>query len=302
MIHVGQQVGLKRPMQRKLHAIFASAMGAVFAIFASGGAHAAEDVGIAKDWQMGFQVAASPVMERIDSLHDFLLIIITLITLFVLFLLLYCIFKFNEKANPTPSKTTHNTLLEVAWTGIPILILIVIAVPSFKLLYFMDRHENPDMTIKVTGHQWYWSYEYPDHGNFTFDSYMLQDDDLQPGQPRLLSVDEEVVLPVDTNIRILQTAGDVIHNWAMPALGLKQDAIPGRTNENWVRITKPGKYYGQCSELCGVGHAYMPAVIRAVSKEEFATWVEQAKEQYAKVDGYEDEADKPDVKLAQAAQ
>jgi len=290
-------------MQRKLHAIYASILGAVFAVLASGTAQADQDVGIAVPWQMGFQEAASPVMERIDSLHDFLLIVITLITLFVLALLVYCIFKFNEKANPTPSKTTHNALLEVAWTGIPILILIVIAVPSFKLLYFMDRHENPDMTIKVTGHQWYWSYEYPDNGNFTFDSYMIPDEDLQPGQPRLLSVDEEVVLPVDTNIRILQTAGDVIHNWAMPALGLKQDAIPGRVNENWVRITKPGKYYGQCSELCGVGHAYMPAVIRAVSKEEFAAWVEKAKDQYAKVDGYEDDAaDKPNVKLAQAAQ
>ncbi len=279
-------------MNRFVHGFFTALAG----LIAAGEARAQEVLGIAKDWQIDFQDAYSPVMERIDSFHDLLLIIITLITLFVLTLLLICIFKYNEKANPVPSRTTHNTLLEVAWTGIPILILIGIAVPSFKLLYFMDRHENPDMTLKVVGHQWYWSYEYPDHGNFTFDSVLIPEEELKPGQPRLLATDNDVVLPVDANIRVLQTAGDVIHNWAMPALGLKQDAVPGRVNENWVRITKPGVYYGQCSELCGTGHAYMPITIRAVSKPEFAAWVKRAREEFARVGG----ADPERVKLADA--
>lgn len=237
--------------------------------------------GHASPWQLGFIDAASPVMEDINEFHNLLLVIITAITLFVLALLVYVVVKFNEKANPVPSKTTHNTLLEVAWTGVPILILIVIAVPSFKLLFFMDRHENPDMTLKVTGHQWYWSYEYPDHGGFGFDSNLIEEEDLQPGQPRLLAVDNEVVLPIDTNIRVLQTSDDVFHNWAIPAFGLKLDTVPGRINENWVRITKPGKYYGQCSELCGVRHAFMPITVHAVSKEEFAAWVEKAKTEFA---------------------
>ena len=237
--------------------------------------------GIATPWQMNFQEAASPVMERIEDFHNLLFWIITIITLFVLVLLIYVIVKFNEKANPVPSKTTHNTFIEVLWTVVPIIILVVIAVPSFKLLFFQDKYENPDMTLKVVGHQWYWSYKYPDQGNFGFDSQMVQAEDLKPGQPRLLTVDNTVVLPIDTNIRVLQTADDVIHNWAMPAFGMKLDAIPGRTNENWVRITKPGDYYGQCSELCGVGHAYMPIHVKAVSKEEFAAWVVTAKAKYA---------------------
>jgi len=236
---------------------------------------------MARPWQMTFQDAVSPVAERIHSFHDLLFWIITAITLFVLALLIYVIVKFNEKANPVPSKTTHNTFIEVVWTVVPIVILVVIAVPSFKLLFFMDKHENPDMTLKVTGHQWYWSYEYPDHGAFKFDSQMVQKEDLKPGQPRLLTVDNFVVLPVDTNIRVLQTSDDVIHNWAMPSMGLKLDTVPGRINENWVRITKPGDYYGQCSELCGVGHAFMPIHIKAVPKQEFTAWVQSAQKKFA---------------------
>lgn len=270
-------------MTLRLHALITGAALSIISFCGSAFVFAGSALadGIAKPWQMTFQEAASPVMEQVDSFHDLLFWIITAITLFVLFLLIYVIVKFNEKANPVPSKTTHNTFIEVVWTVVPILILIVIAVPSFKLLFFQDRHENPDMTLKVVGHQWYWSYQYPDHGDFGFDSQMIQTEDLKPGQPRLLSVDNFVVLPVDTNIRVLQTADDVIHNWAMPAFGLKLDAVPGRTNENWVRITKPGDYYGQCSELCGIGHAFMPIHVKAVSKEEFAVWVKSAQEKFA---------------------
>ena len=267
-----------KTMTFRLHALFAGAF--AFLLWISGDAHA-EGLGMARPWQMTFQDAVSPVMEQINAFHNLLFWIITAITLFVLALLIYVIVKFNEKANPVPSKTTHNTFIEVVWTVVPIIILVVIAVPSFKLLFFMDKHHNPDMTLKVTGHQWYWSYQYPDHGGFSFLSQMVPDSDLKPGQPRLLTVDNEVVLPIETNIRILQTSNDVIHNWAMPSMGLKLDTVPGRTNENWVRITKPGVYYGQCSELCGVGHAYMPITIRAVSKADFAAWVGTAQKKFA---------------------
>jgi len=233
-------------------------------------------------WQMGFQPAATPVMEKIQEFHDLLLYIIVAITIFVLALLVYVSVRFNEKANPVPSKTTHNTWLEVAWTVIPIVILVVISVPSLKLLYFMDKTHNPEMTLKVTGHQWYWSYEYPDDGGFAFDSFMVDEEDLEEGQPRLLSVDEEVVLPINTDIRILVTSDDVIHNWAVPSFGIKIDTVPGRTNETWVRITREGVFTGQCSELCGVNHGFMPVSVRAVSKEAYKAWVKEAQEEYAK--------------------
>ena len=235
-------------------------------------------------WQMGFQEAATPTMERISSFNDLLLVIIVAITIFVLGLLLYVMWRFNEKRNPNPSRTTHNTPIEVLWTVIPVIILVGIAVPSFKLLYFADRIEEADMTIKAIGRQWYWSYEYPDHGNFTFDAYMVAEEDLQEGQVRLLDTDNPVVLPVDTNIRVLVTAGDVIHNFAMPSFGVKLDGVPGRINETWFRITRTGTFYGQCSELCGTGHAYMPITIKAVTPEAFEDWVEQAREEFAKVD------------------
>lgn len=237
------------------------------------------------DWQLGMQDPASPLKERLHEFHDMMLYIIFGIAIFVLVLLAYVIMRYNAKANPTPSKITHNVTLEVIWTVIPVIILIVIAIPSLKLLYYTDRTDNPEMTLKVTGHAWYWNYLYPDHDNIRFDSYMIPEDEVDEarGDVRLLSVDNKVVLPVDTNIQILMTGGDVIHSWTVPALGVKIDAIPGRMNEAWVRITKPGTYFGQCSEICGKNHAYMPIEIVAVSKEEFENWLTTAKEEFAEV-------------------
>lgn len=240
-----------------------------------------------QSYMVDFQEPVTPVMERIKSFHDILLWLCVAITVFVLVLLLWVMFRYSEKRNPTPSRTTHNVVLELAWTVIPVLILIGIAFPSFRLLYFADRVEDADITIKAIGRQWYWSYEYPDHGNFTFDAFMVSDTDLQEGQPRLLTTDNAVVLPVDTNIRILVTASDVIHNFAMPQFGLKTDAVPGRINETWAYVPAEfaGRtFYGQCSELCGTGHAFMPIMIRMVTKEEFAAWTEQAREEFAQVD------------------
>lgn len=242
-------------------------------------------VGAPTPWQLGFQDSASPVKAQLNDFHTLLLVIIIGITLFVLALLVYVVVRFNAKRNPTPSKTSHNTLLEVLWTAVPVLVLIVIAVPSFKVLYFMDRAENAEMTLKVTGRQWYWDYEYPDHDAIAFSSYMIPDEEIKPGQKRLLEVDNRVVLPVGTNIRVLITGGDVIHSWAMPAFGVKTDAIPGRVNETWVRIDKEGVYYGQCSEICGTGHAFMPIAVEAVSKERFAQWVGEQKAAMNKTDG-----------------
>ena len=232
-------------------------------------------------WQTGFQPAASAVMERVLSFNDLLLVVIGGILIFVLALLLIVIVRFNARRNPVPSKTTHNTVLEVAWTVVPMIILIVIAVPSFKLLYFIDKVEEAEITLKVIGSQWYWTYEYPDYDDLTFDANMVAEEELEEGQLRLLETDNRVVLPVDTNVRVLVTADDVIHAWAVPAFGIKIDAVPGRLNETWVRITREGVYYGQCSELCGVYHGYMPITIEAVSKEAFAAWVEEAKEEFA---------------------
>lgn len=224
-------------------------------------------------WQMGLQPPASPVAEAIDSFHDLLMWIITAITLFVTALIGYILLRYNERSNPTPSTTSHNVTLEIVWTVIPVLILMMIAVPSFRLLYYQDRIENADLTIKVTGRQWYWEYQYPEQADLTFDSNLIPEEELQPGQLRLLEVDYPLVLPIETNITILVTAGDVLHSFAVPALGLKTDAVPGRLNQTWVRINKRGRYYGQCSELCGSGHAYMPIVVDAVSKEEFELWL-----------------------------
>ena len=255
-----------------------TALAAVFAMFAAvAGAHAAQPA----PWQMGMQDPASPVMREITDFHNMLLIIITAITVFVLALLLYVVARFNERRNPTPSKTSHNTLIEVVWTVVPIMILVFIAIPSFKLLYFTDRVEDAGLTIKAIGHQWYWTYEYPDQDDLTFDTVMLEDDELEEGQPRLLATDNDVVVPVGTTVRVLVTADDVIHSWAVPSLGVKIDAVPGRLNETWIRIEEEGLYYGQCSELCGTNHGFMPIAIRAVSKEAFAGWVEKAKEEFA---------------------
>ena len=227
-------------------------------------------------WEMTLQPAASPVMENIISFHNLLLVIITVITLFVLALLVIVVVKFNAKTNPVPSKTTHNTLIEVAWTLIPVLILVAIAVPSFRLLFQQLDIPKADLTVKVTGKQWYWSYAYPDNGKFEFDSLMAADK-----QPRLLGVDNEMVVPVNKVIRVQTTGADVIHAFAVPSFGIKIDSIPGRLNETWFKATKVGMYYGQCSELCGKDHAFMPIAVRVVEDQEFAAWVEAAKKKYA---------------------
>ncbi|NCT40197.1 MAG: cytochrome c oxidase subunit II [Alphaproteobacteria bacterium] len=223
-------------------------------------------------WGINFQKAASPLAERIHNFHDMMLWIIISIALFVLVLLIWVIIRYNHKANPEPRQFTHNVLIEVIWTLAPIVILIFIAIPSFQLLYYNDRTETPEMTLKIVGYQWYWQYKYPDHGDITFDSYMIAEKDITEGQTRLLSTDAQVVLPVDTDIQLLISAADVLHSWTVPAFGVKMDAIPGRWNEAWVRINEPGVYYGQCSELCGKDHAYMPIEIKAVSKEDYKTW------------------------------
>jgi cytochrome c oxidase subunit 2 len=234
-----------------------------------------------EDWQLGFQPASSPVMEDINSFHNFLLVIITVITLFVLALLLYCMVRFNARANPVPSKTSHNTLIEVVWTVAPVLILVAIAIPSFRLLYFEAEVPQSEVTIKATGYQWYWGYSYPDHGDFEYFANMVEEADLAPGQPRLLATDTKVVVPVDTNVRVIVTAADVIHNWAMPAFGVKMDGVPGRLNETWFRANETGIYYGQCSELCGIRHAFMPIEVHVVEKEDFDAWVTSAQDEYA---------------------
>lgn len=232
-------------------------------------------------WQLGFQTAATPIMNQIAGFHTFVLVIITLITLFVLGLLIYAMVRFNERRSTSPSRTTHNTTIEVLWTVVPIVILVIIAVPSFRLLYAQYNFPDPDVTVKATGHQWYWSYEYPDEDGLNFISSMLEEDQLQPGQPRLLAVDNDVVVPVDANVHVLVTAADVIHSWAVPAFGVKMDGVPGRLQSLWFRAEREGVYYGQCSELCGARHAFMPIAVRVVSQEEYEAWLEDAREQFA---------------------
>lgn len=228
-----------------------------------------------ENWAIGMREAASPVQHQLIDFHNLLLVIITGIVVLVMVLLAVVILKFRASKNPTPSKTTHNTLLEVGWTAVPLIILAFIAWDSMRLLYFMDRVEEPEMTLVVTGYQWHWGYAYPDQQVDEFLSFMIEDEDLQPGQLRLLSVDNPVVLPVDTDIEIQITAADVIHSWAMPSFGIKTDAIPLRKNHTWVRIEEEGTYYGLCSEICGDRHAYMPIEVRAVSREAFDDWVEE---------------------------
>ena len=236
--------------------------------------------------QLNLRAAATPQMERITDFHDMLLWVITIIVIFVTGLLLWVALRYNKKTNPNPSKTTHHVMLEILWTVLPVIILIVIAVPSFKMLYYLDRVEEPEMTLKITGYQWYWGYEYQDHEGIIFDSRMIPEDEIDEaaGQRRLLSTDNKVVLPIDTNIQILVTAADVLHAFTVPAFGIKKDAVPGRLNETWVRIDKPGTYFGQCSEICGLNHAYMPIEIEAVTKEEFQQWLIKAKEEFASND------------------
>ena len=245
------------------------------------GAGAAEP----KPWELGFQPPATPQEDRLSGLHNYLLMpIITAITVFVLGLLVYAMWRFNHRRNPVPSRTSHNTVIEMLWTVVPVLILISIAIPSFKLMYFMDRVPNPELTIKVTGHQWYWSYEYPDQGGLTFDSNIIPEDQLQPGQKRLLDVDNPLVVPADTIIRVLVTGTDVIHSWFMPSFGVQEYAIVGRLNESWMRIDHPGTYYGQCNQICGVNHAFMPIKVEAVSKDSFQRWLVDANKKFARHD------------------
>jgi cytochrome c oxidase subunit 2 len=239
-----------------------------------GAAEAAD--GHAVPWQLGMQPAASPIMEQIRSFHTYVTIIITIIALFVLGLLVYVMGRFNERRNPEPSRTTHNTPLEVAWTIVPVLILVAIAIPSFRLLFAQYDLPKADLTITATGSQWYWTYEYPDQG-ITFDSIIVQDADLKPGQPRLLTVDREVVVPVNKNIKVQVRANDVIHDWAVPSFGVKLDAVPGRLQTTWFRAEREGVFYGQCSELCGRNHAFMPIAVRVVSEAEFNDWLAKNK-------------------------
>jgi cytochrome c oxidase subunit 2 len=235
-----------------------------------------------KDWQLGFQEAASSTMRDIVNFHDKLLLpIIIAISVFVLFLMVYACIRFRASRNPNPSKTTHNVAVEVLWTLIPCLILIVMAVPSFKILYKQDTIPKADITVKAIGYQWYWGYEYPDE-NIIFESYMIETKDLKENQPRLLAVDNEVVVPVNKVVKVLITANDVLHAWALPSFGVKRDAVPGRINETWFKAEKVGTYYGQCSELCGIKHAFMPITVRVVSEEEYAEWLRGAKIKFAK--------------------
>ncbi|PCI55586.1 MAG: cytochrome c oxidase subunit II [Alphaproteobacteria bacterium] len=233
------------------------------------------------DWAFGFQPAATSSAERIYEFHNLLMIIITGITVFVTLLLIFVVIRYNKHVNKTPSKVTHNVMLEIVWTVLPIVLLIIIAIPSFKILYKNDRIVEPEMTLKITGYQWYWGYEYPDQGGLMFDSRMVATEDLRPDQKRLLSTDNVVVLPIETDIAILVTSNDVIHAWAIPAFGVKIDTVLGRTNETWFRINRVGVYYGQCSELCGKDHSFMPIEVHAVTKEEFEAWTLRAKEEFS---------------------
>src|SRR5271168_4477263 len=256
----------------------------VGAALVTAGGTAFAELGQPAPWEYKLQGSATQVMDDITSFHNWLLITITLITLFVLALLAIIVVKFNAKANPVPSRTTHNTLIEVAWTLIPVLILVGIAVPSFRLLFTELDVPPVDLTIKATGKQWYWSYAYPDNGNFEFDSLIVADKDLKPGQLRLLTVDNEMVVPVNKVVHVLVTGSDVIHSFAVPSFGIKIDAVPGRINDTWFKATTIGTFHGQCSELCGKNHAFMPITVNVVNDNDFTAWAAQAKKNYGSND------------------
>lgn len=269
-------------MIRRLGALTLTGLVAAMVILAMASEAAAQ--GGPVPWQLGLQEAASDRMTRIIDLHNFVLWIITAICLFVLGLLVWIMVRYNAKANPTPTATTHNTVLEVLWTVIPVAILVAIAIPSFRLLYYQDVIPQADITIKAIGKQWYWSYEYPDNGNFTFDALMLSDRVAQQkGEPRLLGTNNHVVVPVNTTVRVITTGADVIHAWAIPAFGVKIDAVPGKINQTWFNANREGKFYGECSELCGARHAFMPITVEVVSRERFDQWVEEARTRFATV-------------------
>ena len=243
-----------------------------------------DGLGVATNWGIDLQNPISEVAKDVYDMHFFVFIVMTLITLFVLALLIWVCYRYSEKNNKNPSKTVHNTLVEILWTALPVLILVVIAVPSFKLLYKQDVIPEPDLTIKAIGYQWYWGYEYPDHGNFSYEAFMLQgEDEVEDGRPfkRMLTTDTIVVVPVNKIVRVQVTAADVLHSWAVPAFSVKTDAVPGRLNETWFKAEKTGIYYGMCSELCGVNHQSMPIEIHVVTENEFTKWVANSQKKYA---------------------
>lgn len=271
-------------MIRRLGALTLTGLVAAMVIFGGAADAFAQTAQGPAPWQLGLQDAATERMSRIIDLHNFVLWIITAICLFVLGLLVWIMVRYNAKANPTPTATTHNTVLEVLWTVIPVAILVAIAIPSFRLLYYQDVIPQADITIKAIGKQWYWSYEYPDNGNFTFDALMLADRvAAQQGVPRLLGTNNHVVVPINKTVRILTTGADVIHAWAIPAFGVKIDAVPGKINQTWFNATREGTFYGECSELCGARHAFMPITVEVVSQERFDQWIEEARTKFATV-------------------
>ncbi|WP_209318495.1 cytochrome c oxidase subunit II [Falsiroseomonas selenitidurans] len=238
-------------------------------------------IGAPQPWGMGLQASGGPIKDAISSFNSLVFWIIVAITIFVAILLAYVMWRFRAAANPNPSRTSHNTMLEIAWTVVPVLILVVIAIPSFRLIYYQDRTVEADITVNVQGRQWYWHYGYPEHGNFTFDSYPVQDSDLAAGQMRNLEVDNPLVIPVGANVRILTTGQDVIHSFFVPSLGVQRYSIPGRTLETWMRADRPGTFYGQCNQICGVNHWFMPIVVRAVPQAEFDAWAAEARTRFA---------------------
>jgi cytochrome c oxidase subunit II len=268
---------------KRLIAFVVTGVIVVVAAGAAAVAAATGETGQPHPWQLGFQAPVTPVMDDIVWFHGLLLWIIAAITLFVLGLLLIVIVRFNARANPVPSRTTHNTTIEVLWTVVPVLILVTIAVPSFRLLFYQLKVPPADLTVKVTGKQWFWSYAYPDQ-KFEFDSLMVQDKDRKPDQPRLLAVDNEMVVPVNKVVRVEVTGADVIHSFSVPAFGVKIDAIPGRLNETWFKAEREGTYYGQCSQLCGRDHAFMPIAVHVVSEKDYTAWLADAKKKYAATD------------------
>lgn len=273
-------------MKKSLGGLLAAFAVVFGAILLAGAAQAAGGpAGQPHPWQLGLQDGVTKIKDDISSFHNLMLVIITAITILVMVLLLYVMVRYSAKSNPVPSRTSHNSLVEVVWTLVPVLILVGVAVPSLKLLYFQERLPPGEMlTIKAIGNQWYWSYEYPDHGNFSFDATMVADKDLKPGQLRLLETENHVVLPVNTNVRVQITAADVLHSWTVPAFGVKKDAVPGRLNEIWFNARQEGTYYGQCSELCGSLHGFMPIKVEIVSKAKFEQWVGEAKKKFAAAD------------------
>ncbi|HWT08598.1 MAG TPA: cytochrome c oxidase subunit II [Roseomonas sp.] len=265
---------------------FWAAMGGLMAVMAATPAFAQGMVGAPHAWGMGLQPAGGPIKEAIHDFNTLVFAIIVAITIVVLALLAYCVWRFRASANPTPSTTSHNTLLEVAWTAVPVIILLIIAIPSFRLIYYEDRTPNADITITVQGRQWYWHYSYPDHGNFAFDSYPVAEDQLPPERRHLyrLAVDNELVIPVGANVRVLTQGYDVIHSFFVPALGVQRYTIPGRALETWMRADHEGVFYGQCNQICGTNHWFMPIAVRAVSPADFEKWVAEARTRFARAD------------------